>query len=793
MLRHFTGSTGIRAAIAVLMLLFVVACSGSNSGIKSERDQALAAAQAAEEARLAAEEAARLAAEEAARLAAEELAAAEEAARLAAEEAARLAAEELAAAEEAARLAAEEAAAQAERDRQAAIEQARQELIAQQEKQSVMAAIAAAQAAVGALMDDSSDVDIAAASGAVASASAAIAAATTFSADDTVMYTLQVNMAATALATAQANIRAYRAEMAAQEAMNQATASARAKQAVDEAIAALTAADEAEAMSTAAYTAAATALSDAQTAVANANADTLADASAALSAALTQAATTAADLGVKTQAVVDATAALEAARATLAEVDPTHVALQAANAALAQAQTNANNQAEAIKALQQQIADLQEAEKNRMTAAEMAAEEERKKEMAAAGKALKKALTDTPLASLGGDLDTNTTGDQIASLSSSGLQVNVSDRADSPTFTASPTMKAGASAGSLGDWKGTHYAHKNAGTRVSNSAIVYTNQGSPSVKPFATGASFGADQAAFNGAYTPSTRTLALGADFAGGTDIKSDMFPTAGTTNYTPTAPSTETIIRGTYQGAPGAYRCTGATGCAATATSGGGVTLVGTWVFAHDSGAMTSKPDANYLFYGWWLQKDKDDDPTSASAFTGVVGADRTPAVNPSTFTGKATYSGNAAGKFAINDPIHGGDAGHFTADATLNATFGTGATNGISGTLDNFMANEQAVPWSMSLFRRSWNTTDAGQTDAADDPNTSAVDESATQTVWSIDGNSAAASGTWDAMAYDEKPGNAPSGDGSNVPTSVTGTFQSLFGSTHTMVGAFGATKE
>ena len=62
----------------------------------------------------------------------------------------------------------------------------------------------------------------------------------------------------------------------------------------------------------------------------------------------------------------------------------------------------------------------------------------------------------------------------------------------------------------------------------------------------------------------------------------------------------------------------------------------------------------------------------------------------------------------------------------------------------------------------------------------------------TVWSIDGKSAAASGTWSGQMYDEKPGDPPPGDSSNIPTTVTGTFQSQFGSTHSMVGAFGATK-
>ena len=43
------------------------------------------------------------------------------------------------------------------------------------------------------------------------------------------------------------------------------------------------------------------------------------------------------------------------------------------------------------------------------------------------------------------------------------------------------------------------------------------------------------------------------------------------------------------------------------------------------------------------------------------------------------------------------------------------------------------------------------------------------------------------------YDETPGDAPGGDGSNVPTTVIGTFYSEFGSIGRMAGAFGATKQ
>ena len=82
-------------------------------------------------------------------------------------------------------------------------------------------------------------------------------------------------------------------------------------------------------------------------------------------------------------------------------------------------------------------------------------------------------------------------------------------------------------------------------------------------------------------------------------------------------------------------------------------------------------------------------------------------------STLTGSATYAGHAAGKFALNNPLDGtGDGGHFTADATLSATFGpTSGGNdlvegsGITGMIDNFMANDKSVPWSVSLHRAGW----------------------------------------------------------------------------------------
>ena len=439
----------------------------------------------------------------------------------------------------------------------------------------------------------------------------------------------------------------------------------------------------------------------------------------------------------------------------------------------------------------QKIFDAAEAER-------MAMEEEQRKmeeaaraaEMTKVGKALKAALGNTPLSNL--DLATNP-----ASLTSAGLTVGLpADPSGTPAAAPSPRMKAGASAGSLGDWAGNHYSHTNTGTKVSNSAVVYTNRGTPRSRLAATAfATTGVLPS--NATYTAATGALA----FISGTadsNIAGDGFADAGTTTHTPAVSGTNIQIPGTYMGAAGTYICDTAAACSSAAGGAAGITLTGAWTFVHNVGAMTSEPDANYLYFGWWLQKDSDG-PTSASAFTGVVGSiqgDGTTALaaNPNAISGKATYTGGAAGKFAISDPLNGGDGGHFTADATLSATFGAGATAGLTGTLDNFMANDKAVPWSVSLMRRTWDGTTAGLTaQPPDDADTSGVDESMVGTVWSIDGNSAAASGGWTAQMYDEMPGTAPTGDGSNVPTTVTGTFQSAFGSVGSMVGAFGAEKE
>ena len=260
----------------------------------------------------------------------------------------------------------------------------------------------------------------------------------------------------------------------------------------------------------------------------------------------------------------------------------------------------------------------------------------------------------------------------------------------------------------------------------------------------------------------------------------------------------STSVALTKAYRGNSVAL-VTGDAACSSTNDGEGSpASWLGTWSFKPDAGAMVSRPDTDYLYFGWWVRMDKGGGPTAASAFTGEVGnVDDDPStveeeitVSGGTLTGSATYVGHAAGQFALNNPIDGtGDGGHFTADATLNARFGTETEKvsepGMTGVIDNFMANGKSVPWSVELKLGGWGVGGVINAPAGD---------YAPGTVWSVDGNKAPASGTWSGQMYDETPGPAPDGDGNNVPTTVIGTFYSEFNDNNgRMAGAFGANRQ
>ncbi len=386
-------------------------------------------------------------------------------------------------------------------------------------------------------------------------------------------------------------------------------------------------------------------------------------------------------------------------------------------------------------------------------------------------------------------------------------------------------LNPGDSAGSLGGWEGTNYARSqgSGSAMVTNEARIYTNKGPGTTRPFSNTET--------NGKYllitaSGATKGHVLLGDTTSGqespvTRASAPAFTHSGTQTHQVPDESDAFYTSGTYDGAPGRFRCvdTSATDrCSSTNDGTGRVSaLGGTWHFKPDAGAMVMEADAHYLYYGWWVSKDDEGKPTAASAFVGRFG---TPGDDSATdddglnagwtggfdaltgaaaLTGSATYSGNAAGKFAISNPFDGtGNGGHFTADAEFQAKFSGSSGVGISGTIDNFRLNDgtEDPGWSVSLGLRGFGTD--GAIGAAVDIPTTTVNESAAGagTVWTIGGNSAARSGIWGGTMYEETPGDPSAtgpGDGSNIPDTVTGTFYSEFSTIGRMVGAFGAEKQ
>ena len=506
-------------------------------------------------------------------------------------------------------------------------------------------------------------------------------------------------------------------------------------------------------------------------------------------------------------ALSDASTALQAALAVLAGSTPTQEQLDAANNALTglnTAITDAADLTDAEKATYVREAGNAAAPINTAQMAFDAAEDEDQKAAAKAsaelGKQMYGALSDdAPAAPVRqrGLFALSADGKLTINSPSSGGpgRFEGDDFPDSP-----PANWVGDAASTLGGWAGISYAHTHATTKVGNEARVYHNRGPGKRVTFAkagyTVATETAGTAIKGYVEVVTAGSVNTGFDI---TDVKADAFTHSGTQTHQKAERAEALYVRGTYDGAPGEYRCV--TGCSSTNDGKGSPTsLAGTWHFKPDAGAMVHQPDADYLYFGWWVNKNKDGEPMVATAFVGAVGTPATgwsgaydDTAGSETLTGSATYAGDAAGKFAITNALDGtGSGGHFTADANLTAKFsGTGA--GVTGTIDNFRLNDgtEDPGWSVELGIATLGT-DGAFASRVDDSATTDVNE-ATMPVWSINGNKGAPSGSWGGTMYDEMPGDAPDGDGSNIPTTVTGTFYSTFSNIGRMVGGFGATKQ
>ena len=341
------------------------------------------------------------------------------------------------------------------------------------------------------------------------------------------------------------------------------------------------------------------------------------------------------------------------------------------------------------------------------------------------------------------------------------------------------------SSGTLDGWSGMKYEHKDTNSGMKHEAVVYDNREEPEKISFAAWA---ADEG-----LTVSTGTLLTALGYKDYITIQSNGSTDAsmGKTEYVMSPVFNHSgrkehelengLVGGTFNGVQGMFHCTTASGCYSRGNNSSEPTsLQGVWTFyPHPDGGMIETPVTDYLLYGWWVQKDKDEVPTAASAFFAAVGNHEyvwATGADADAITGSASYTGKAVGKFAIHDPFNAdlNNSGHFTADAELKANFGSHRTdgNGVTGTIDNFRLNDMPEDpnWSVTLDNSDRWTANGGINGPT--------------TTWSIDGIKAESSGSWEAFMYDTTK------DDIELPTTTVGEFYSEVDSRYRMVGAFAA---
>ena len=169
---------------------------------------------------------------------------------------------------------------------------------------------------------------------------------------------------------------------------------------------------------------------------------------------------------------------------------------------------------------------------------------------------------------------------------------------------------------------------------------------------------------------------------------------------------------FKGTYRGISGTFECVGTDCFVSLDAKKKPVVAGGTLNFLPDSiGDTYDAPDSAYAYFGWWLNKpEKEGEDHTVQVFsggvsTGVPMMNEYPLGDVAGLTGKATYKGPAAGKYATKTITAGAlsdaEAGHFTAAATLTADFDDGVEN-ISGTVSDFELSGEvnSSAWKVTL---------------------------------------------------------------------------------------------
>lgn len=337
----------------------------------------------------------------------------------------------------------------------------------------------------------------------------------------------------------------------------------------------------------------------------------------------------------------------------------------------------------------------------------------------------------------------------------------------SETGTVTTLDSSGAVTPAIAGWNGADYRKTTSG--VTNHAVVYSNPGPPLRQRFEVKHANIIEDA--NGAVLQTSfgDFKIAGSAFASGSGTKTHSLPAGSTADYL--------SERGTFDGAPGQFRCARTATCTSSVDATTGVSLSAGWYFIADDGAMTSTPDPDYLMFGWWARDTGMS--VGVDTFTATVG---TVAISGgvNALEGEATYVGGASGKVAVYSPLSdNNDAGAFNAKATLTAKFGDGTAAGnISGMLSGFSVEGRAKDWSVELK------------ETAIGDGASTYGGASARTAWTIGGEKAADAGAWEGTLYEAAPATS---DIAGTPLSTTGTFSAEYGTVGRMKGAFGASRK
>ena len=671
------------------------------------------------------------------------------------------------------------------------------------QRQAISSAIAAAMTAVDAVADDSTAAEVEAAENAIAAANAAIAEAGDILASEAAVERGKVAALQTSLDEAKTS-RMVKMDADAEE--RQAAMEAEARR--TEQVAAINMAIEAARTAVGMVNDESTQqqVDVAKAAVANANAkiaeaaDVSDDMKATHTASvttietsLTNAETSWDTAQVASQELADQrmaiSNAIDAARMAVAAVndDSTDEQVEAATQAIADARVviagaadvPAEEKAANTGTVGEIMAQLDTAKTARMVAMDAADDEQRKTDAAMAATAAK--LYVGINASTG---DTSDSARRYAAYTAGDSEIVVTFGLDADATTGNLSEDKKTMVPDNAGWEGKRYTRTTPASDGTYEAVVFSNIGEPTM-----GEKFDAQYSDNLTAGVLNTTTTELPANVD---KVAIDSFDlSAGTARYKlpDPNPSVATAITesGSFHGVRGTYSCTptDATGCSATLATKGLTLSDGVWTFAPTKAdeRVTDQADVDYASYGWWLYKSADGNTFAASAFVDDKGTAPTTAIG-NLVAGTATYSGGAAGKYALSSSTGGtNDAGHFTAKAMLEADF---EDDMITGTIDRFIgADGESRDWSVEL--KKTDIADTGVIDGTD------VDGNPVGTVWTIDGTAADAAGQWSGALKDTADTTT---DTSGVPKVATGTFFSEYGTTGNagnMVGAFGATKQ